>query len=151
MWGKFACAGLIRFGDLYAPGALPITWLHLPNMGPLGGVSGTEACDRCGAWRFPKEQLRCCLPHPEDPTTAAFTPPEVDMEASGELYDLQCLFDGNNELAKHFRRHAHLFNAAHSYASLKRLAKQTPLSGVRSKHNAEPPITYYLGSNWRIN
>eukprot|EP00964_Phaeocystis_antarctica_P158907 scaffold129782_cov75-Phaeocystis_antarctica.AAC.3 len=116
---------------MHLPGALPSEWLQLPNRGPLCGLSGTDACPRCYAWRFPCEPLRCCLPDPKQPDRAAFIPAEVDLRASEELFELECLFSGDHALAKHFRRHGHLFNSSYSYASLKRVAKQTPLSGKR--------------------
>jgi len=80
------------------PGALPSEWKRLPHMGPLGGISGSFACDRCGAWRFPGEKLRCCLPDPAQPERAAFLPPEVDLRASEELFELECLFNGEDAL-----------------------------------------------------
>ncbi len=65
-----------------------------------------------------------------DKKSPAFVPPEVDFLVSEEMYELEGLFTGASAIAKHFRRHSHLFNAAHSYASLKRKTKQRPLGGA---------------------
>ena len=111
------------------PGALPGKWPRLPGMGPLGGIDGYFACAVVAAHGPSREKPHCCLPDPVSPTKPAFLPPEVNLRATEELFELECLFTGDDAKAKHFRRHAHLFNSAHAYASLKRVAKQKPLPG----------------------
>jgi len=63
-WSHWQGAFFIPHGDVRASTVPPSTAMTLPNVGPLGGVDGTDACPRCGAWKFPGEKLACCLLHP---------------------------------------------------------------------------------------